>query len=870
MNIAIVAGTANDIPFQIPADNQVRGYACLAWLFPDDKTWNVSPAGFEKVRDQTDVLFIIPGADPANLERMVEVAESFDGLKLVQDSDPPTGWLIWFPSIQQLTVRLFNLCDAVLTHSQNMNRIVGSFTSTPVHYFPEPSYLASHKETYYRRTKLSKRPHVVATSTLCATYNSRRNAITNYAILKAIRERLPDLVYGVMANTQEAHAGELHARETEVVQEMGLWPGLQFHRPSHREFMFDLYGKMALMINMDASNCVGHWHIDAAATGVPVVCSDFPDASRMLFQKTSFNPYDMDQAVECAVRLLTDQEFRKTIIQEAYQTVDNYSIDSVRQRFLTIIDAGHVVSRPQLPAPHVGPIVLEVGAGARPHEDVTHCLDINPHEKYVGDRVWISHDLRDLPMPLQDGSVSKIYMCHVLEHFPLYLALKILEDSHRLLRPGGQLHIELPNAQRAFEYAVEYAPDIEQDRHGEIAWTSVTKTLWADAGSTQFNQHNYGYNHLTLSRHIERSGFHVDTLNSEKDWAVLVEAHKPIQELEELIELPAVEMYQPIVIGETLIYEGKRGTDDRLELVQELIEEEISRDSVILDVGSHFGHIARTLALDNPNGLVLSLEANASHQEIQRRCCELEELDNVIVAGQLTKDLLRGWHGCVETIDMIMLFSVLHHFSPEDAVEILRNLQDMTPELIVEIPGVDETSACGHETVKALHPLEEHLQWNRTIELMGEVPSHTGDYKRSVYRIHGPVSRSHLRSYMGPGDQVHKVELTNAGWLLNGGPMKHAGLNVWNLLHFGIKHPRWLWWHEQASLAYEDLFANQELVADVRPWNLIRTAQGIQPIHFIPGMDRATVSGRYDLQETLRSFLRMRPHKAPEWETPAV
>jgi SAM-dependent methyltransferase len=45
-------------------------------------------------------------------------------------------------------------------------------------------------------------------------------------------------------------------------------------------------------------------------------------------------------------------------------------------------------------------------------------------------------------VPLEDESVDQVFAVHVLEHLPDYLPL--LAECHRILRPGGVLHVLAP------------------------------------------------------------------------------------------------------------------------------------------------------------------------------------------------------------------------------------------------------------------------------------------------------------------------------------------------------------------------------------------------------------------------------------------
>jgi predicted SAM-dependent methyltransferase len=71
---------------------------------------------------------------------------------------------------------------------------------------------------------------------------------------------------------------------------------------------------------------------------------------------------------------------------------------------------------------------------------------------------WVNVDLVGLPvdlawnlntsLPFSDGTVDAIFHEHVLEHLELERGLALLEESYRLLKPGGVLRIGVPDASR--------------------------------------------------------------------------------------------------------------------------------------------------------------------------------------------------------------------------------------------------------------------------------------------------------------------------------------------------------------------------------------------------------------------------------------
>lgn len=54
-------------------------------------------------------------------------------------------------------------------------------------------------------------------------------------------------------------------------------------------------------------------------------------------------------------------------------------------------------------------------------------------------------DLSVLPWPFQDASADEILMLDFLEHFPYARTEQILREVHRILKPGGEVQIQVPD-----------------------------------------------------------------------------------------------------------------------------------------------------------------------------------------------------------------------------------------------------------------------------------------------------------------------------------------------------------------------------------------------------------------------------------------
>src|SRR5215469_13722542 len=56
--------------------------------------------------------------------------------------------------------------------------------------------------------------------------------------------------------------------------------------------------------------------------------------------------------------------------------------------------------------------------------------------------VDIVHDLNQLPLPFDSETAEQILSLDILEHLDY---IPFLKECHRILRPGGQVHISVPH-----------------------------------------------------------------------------------------------------------------------------------------------------------------------------------------------------------------------------------------------------------------------------------------------------------------------------------------------------------------------------------------------------------------------------------------
>lgn len=90
----------------------------------------------------------------------------------------------------------------------------------------------------------------------------------------------------------------------------------------------------------------------------------------------------------------------------------------------------------------IGPRETPALVGYEAEHDVTY-LDAVPRYEPSVKHVWKYPDA----LPFADGYFDYIYASHILEHIPYAYEEWAFRDLKRVLAPGGQLHIKVPDGQ---------------------------------------------------------------------------------------------------------------------------------------------------------------------------------------------------------------------------------------------------------------------------------------------------------------------------------------------------------------------------------------------------------------------------------------
>ena len=165
------------------------------------------------------------------------------------------------------------------------------------------------------------------------------------------------------------------------------------------------------------------------------------------------------------------------------------------------------------------------------------CGEAGPHPGHVG------VDIRALPgigilsstwgidAHLPPGSVSAFYSRHTLEHITYPQVRRTLASWFRLLKPGGRVHILVPDL--AFHIAQFLDPAPRSPSPANPAWTQRQHALagfygWQrEADRKLWDVHKCGYTEEIMGELLGEAGFVRYARLPNKSWHLDIEAYKP-------------------------------------------------------------------------------------------------------------------------------------------------------------------------------------------------------------------------------------------------------------------------------------------------------------------------------------------------------
>ena len=108
-----------------------------------------------------------------------------------------------------------------------------------------------------------------------------------------------------------------------------------------------------------------------------------------------------------------------------------------------------------------------------------------------------------MTLPFSDGSVDRIAAIHVLEHFYEWDALPLLQEWKRVLRPGGEMILELPCMNKVISYMTRCVAGGHP--------VNLAFSWWAFWGDPRYRTpamcHKWGYTMESVQDLLRKAGF---------------------------------------------------------------------------------------------------------------------------------------------------------------------------------------------------------------------------------------------------------------------------------------------------------------------------------------------------------------------------
>jgi SAM-dependent methyltransferase len=148
----------------------------------------------------------------------------------------------------------------------------------------------------------------------------------------------------------------------------------------------------------------------------------------------------------------------------------------------------------------VGSRRLEVGSGGRPQPGYIH-VDLDPFAWHVEAVAPAWH------LPFPDNWADEIVAVHSLEHVHPRFLVPTLVEWHRVLKPGGQLRVHVPNSPRIMQRFLEAPRDMKWALMGALLGMYCSPDTTTPAHLVWQSDHQILFDSELLRWAVETAGY---------------------------------------------------------------------------------------------------------------------------------------------------------------------------------------------------------------------------------------------------------------------------------------------------------------------------------------------------------------------------
>lgn len=383
----------------------------------------------------------------------------------------------------------YSLCDVVSSPSERWAEVVR--TKCAVTDVPVVPYGLSLTRVPPRSAAVSEVPRIVCVGEL--SYRKGQDLLLD--AMPAVWARVPQAELHFIGDGEARETLRAHARTVDPSGQRVVFHG-QHQDAGAQVGTFDIFALATRSDNQPVAI------IEAMAAGVPVVATrvggiaDLVESARCGFVVPPGNVYELGMAL--------------SVLAE--------SGDAARRELGAL---GPAVARARFDiASHVDALDrLYAGQWSRPSQPFAGVSADTPLRLYVGCDTdhrsgWVNIDVRADVAPdvvttahelgmFQDGSVDTIEACHLLEHLPLHEARAAFKEWARVLKPDGELLLELPN----FDACVTRLGDAHDSQGHDLAMVGIYGWPPDVARAGAALSHKWGWSPATLGRELAAVGF---------------------------------------------------------------------------------------------------------------------------------------------------------------------------------------------------------------------------------------------------------------------------------------------------------------------------------------------------------------------------
>jgi len=156
-------------------------------------------------------------------------------------------------------------------------------------------------------------------------FSDDRNFISSFIVFRQLKKKFPYL-RGVYMSLPESKISQ-----TSLYAKMGK--DIYIHKRKNMNEFYNILSKCKLVINLVDRNSPGRLQGEAAFFGIPVVGSNKLELQNELFPELAVSPYEVENAVMLAEKMLNGHKASERIVKKAYKNLQKYNYQHSRKKF---------------------------------------------------------------------------------------------------------------------------------------------------------------------------------------------------------------------------------------------------------------------------------------------------------------------------------------------------------------------------------------------------------------------------------------------------------------------------------------------------------------------------------------------------------